>query len=156
MSIYSGFGTRQQETTYNLLIENTIHLLQTKVVANLKNESENENLFKMQLLKNYDMLVKLEAHKYLQPKFSESIKETVVYIIRGQINSPKSPSEFMLNFKESDNMKKSATSMRISEFYTERSLTPTLPYVKKPTKKYLTPVRSKKNDSGFLFARLKN
>ena len=157
MSIYSGFGTRQQESTYNSLVENTIHLLQGRVVANIKNEPITDPAFKMQLLKYYDMLVKLETHKYLQPKFSEAIKDIVLFVIKEQISSPKAFDIVNHNFKELENLKKTAGSTRTTGFLTERSLTPTLPYVKfTSSRKNLTPHRPKKNNSGFLFARLKN
>lgn len=155
MSIYSGFGTRQQETTYNALVENTIKILQSKVVSNLKEESSNENLFKMQLLKNYEMLIKLEAHKYLLPRFSDSIKDLIKAIVKDQMMSPETPSDFG-DYKTFDSMKKTSSSTRFIGGITERSATPTLPIVKSMTKsRNLTPVRSQRSEAGFLFARLK-
>ena len=167
MSIYSGFGTRQQETLYNTLIESTIKLLQSKVVANLHNELPNDPLFKMQLLKNYDLLLKLEAHKYLLPKFSESIKKLVMFIIKDQITTPKEK-EIKIEAKEFESLpksdgsngskgieslQKSATTYRLSE----RSATPTLPLVRSSMKiRNFTPVKGQKADSGFLYARLTN
>ena len=155
MSIFSGFGTRQQESTYNSLVENTIHLLQGRVVANIKNEPINDPIFKMQLLKYYDMLIKLETHKYLSPKFSDAIKDIVLLIVKEQMGSPFDSINH--NSRELEGMKKTPGSTRTTGFITERSLTPTFPYVKITSRKNLTPNRpNKKNDSGFLFARLKN
>lgn len=154
MSIFSGFGTRQQENSYNALVENTIFLMQNKVVANIKNEPVADPVFKMQLLKNYDNLVKLEVHKYLLPKFSEAIKDIVLFIIREQVNSPVQETNLA---KDRENMKKTTGSLKNAGAYSERSLTPTLPVVRfSGSKKNLTPGRSKKSESGFLYARLKN
>ncbi|OMJ76216.1 hypothetical protein SteCoe_24473 [Stentor coeruleus] len=158
MSIYSGFGTRQQETAYNALVENTIKILQGKVVSNLKEESINENLFKMQLLKNYEMLIKLEAHKYLLPRFSDSIKDLIKVIVKDQIMSPETPSDFW-DLKTFESMRKNSSSTRFIGGITDRSSTPTptLPIVKSMTKsRNLTPVKNQRSEAGFLFARLKN
>ena len=155
MSIYSGFGTRQQESTYNSLVESIIKLLQSKVVSNIKNEATTDPSFKIQLLKYYDILLKLEAHKYLLPKFSEAIKDTVLFILKENLSTPKN---FDLNsdYKSIESLQKSK-SLRTTGNLTERSLTPTLPHVKTPIRmKNLTPVRPSKQNSGFLYARLKH
>ena len=148
MSIYSGFGTRQEESAYNSLVESTIKLLQAKVSSNLKNDKEVDPLFKIHLLKNYEMMIKLEKHKYLDPKFSDAIRDVVVKIVKDQVSIPLEKSENLP-------MRKSFNSTNFMGSVTERSITPTLPVVKTQVKyRTHTPIRDK-SDTGFLFARLK-
>ena len=45
MSIYSGFGTRQQETNYNKAVYNLLYLMQLKISRN--NKSCKHNLFNL-------------------------------------------------------------------------------------------------------------
>lgn len=170
MSIYSGFGTRQEESVYNALVESTVKLMQGKVLSNLKGEALTDPLFKIQILKNYELMLKLEKHKYLEPKFSEAFRDTVVRIVKDQVSMPISP--FLTQSKPShpsqtshtfhtskpetpDTMRKSGSSFRIPST-TERSVTPTLPMVKTQSRlRHYTPIREAKADTGFLFARLK-
>jgi hypothetical protein len=161
MSIYSGFGTRQQETAYNTLVESTIKLLQGKVLSNLQENGENDSLFKMQLLKNYDLLLKLEAHKYLLPRFSESIKKLVLSVIKEQVGPRLEETKESAGTKpdthreERENLKKSATAFLLQSAAEGRSATPTLPVVRNSRKvKNLTPVKGAKAETGFLYARL--
>jgi hypothetical protein len=151
MSIYSGFGTRQQESAYNSLVESIIQLLQSRILSNFKSDSANESEFKIRLLKTYDMLLKLEAHKYLPPKFSDAFKDLVAHIIKEQIGSPKVFIE-----KDSKNLTSTKKTFKVSGGFTERALTPTLPHVKTQIPRNLTPVKSKISDTGFLYARLTN
>ena len=41
MSIYSGFGTRQQETNYNKAVYNLLYLMQLKISRNNKSCKNN-------------------------------------------------------------------------------------------------------------------
>jgi uncharacterized protein YfaT (DUF1175 family) len=149
MSIYSGFGTRQEESVYNSLVESTIKLLQSKVMHNLKGEEMTDPLFKIQVLKNYELMIKLEKHKYLEPKFSEAFREVVVRIVKDQVSLPPDKVEIEL-------LKKSSSSFRVNAS-NERALTPTLPTVKTHIKlRNYTPIKNQKSDTCFLFARLKN
>ena len=82
MSIYNGFGTRNQETTYNKLLYNLAFLLQHSLIKllmklNLEENSEifqpdefNETSFKKNFIKLVTKLKALEQYKYLPPKFS--------------------------------------------------------------------------------------
>ena len=156
MSIYSGFGTRQEESVYNALVESTIKLMQGKVLSSLKGEALTDPLFKIQLLKNYELMIKLEKHKYLEPKFSEAFRDTVVRIVKDQVAIPPFPGQAKLAHPkpETPEMRKSGSSFRVTS-NTERCVTPTLPMVRTQTRlRHFTPVREAK-DTGFLFARLK-
>lgn len=150
MSIYSGFGTRQEESAYNSIVEATIKLMQSKIAGSYKNEKQTiDPSFKIQLLKHYEMMKKLEKHKYLEPKFSEAIREVVVKIVKEQVRvTPEKPENFLLT--------SSQTTFKLNGSSTERSATPTLPTVKTQIRlRTHTPIRDNKSDTGFLFARLK-
>ena len=149
MSIYSGFGTRQEESAYNSIVEATIKLMQTKVAGSLNNDKQSiDPSFKIQLLRYYEMMTKLEKHKYLEPKFSEAIREVVVKIVKEQVRvTPERPGSILLA--------SSQTAFKLNGSSTERSVTPTLPTVKTQIRlRTHTPVRDNKSDTGFLFARL--
>lgn len=150
MSIYSGFGTRQEESAYNSIIEATIKLMQSKVSLIFKNDKQAiDPSFKIQLLKNYEMLIKLEKHKYLEPKFSEAIRETVVKIVKEQARVTPEKCENVI-------LTSSQTVFKLNGSATERSATPTLPTVKTQIRlRAHTPIRDKTTEKGFLFARLK-
>lgn len=77
MSIYGGFGTRQQESQYNYLVESIIRLLQNKAAGYIKGDASIEDSYKNQVINLYDAMVRLENHKYLDPKYSESFKDMV-------------------------------------------------------------------------------
>ena len=79
MSIYSGFSTRMQESMYNKLIERLIELLQYRVRASLYKREINEYSWGRQFSSVYNQLAELEIHKYLDPKFSKSVKEIARY-----------------------------------------------------------------------------
>lgn len=162
MSIYSGFGTRQEESVYNSLVESTIKIMQSKVIWNLKGENMTDPLFNIQILKNYELMIKLEKHKYLEPKFSEAFRKVVIRIVKDQVSIPLTPftnhskSDLPLNPEPLSSIRKSESSYRMA-LSTERCVTPTLPMVKTHTRlRNYTPIRDTKADTGFLFARLKN
>ena len=147
MSLYSGFTTRQQETTYNCLIANTIKLLQSKLAVNLKNKSTTDPIFKAQLLNNFDRMTKLESQKYLQPKFSETIKPIIASMIKNKRNSKKT-------LKNTEFFEKIST----AKLYTSsnsRSLTPTLPSTVKILSRSKSPLNTKNSEANFLYARLR-
>ncbi|OMJ96247.1 hypothetical protein SteCoe_211 [Stentor coeruleus] len=76
MSVYSGFSTRNQETLYNKLIENLINLLQARVLFSLKNNPHKDDSNWAQKFNSiYSNMKNLEYNKYLEPKFTESVRE---------------------------------------------------------------------------------
>ncbi|CAI2362994.1 unnamed protein product [Moneuplotes crassus] len=96
MSVYSGFGTRSLETSYNALLFRLLHACQSKVkqcmliIDNFAKitEHQHENLEKMAFndnfcilfMKLYKKVIDLEKTKYLPPKFSLSVKDLVAFI----------------------------------------------------------------------------
>lgn len=79
MSVYSGFSTRLQETTYNRLTETLIHLLQVRVLCAVRSEPIDDDIWSNKFSSVYAKLSKLEMQKYLPPKFSESCKELAMH-----------------------------------------------------------------------------
>ena len=79
MSVYSGFSTRLQETTYNRLTETLIHLLQIRVLCAIRSEPIDDDIWSSKFSSVYAKLSKLEMQKYLPPKFSESCKELAMH-----------------------------------------------------------------------------
>jgi len=85
MSVYGGFGTRQQETTYNKAVYNLLYLMQLKISRNNKqcnyllpfkllvpfDEHRFQNIFS----KLYNRLFVMEEFKYLPPKYSYAMKD---------------------------------------------------------------------------------
>lgn len=83
MSIYSGFGTRSQETHYNKAIYNLLYLMQLKISRNNKSGELlfyfavpfDELKFSTVFTKLYNRLYNMDEQKYLPPKFSYALKE---------------------------------------------------------------------------------
>ena len=75
MSIYRGFSTRQQESQNNSLIQRILNLLQQRVKASINNRVINEYSWGKKFVAVYKLMVELELHKYLDPKFSTSCRE---------------------------------------------------------------------------------
>ena len=86
MSIYGGFGTRAQESTYNKAIYNMLYLMQLKISRNNKKSNLllsfirvlvpfDEDRFQQIFTKLYNRLFVMEEYKYLPPKFSYSMKD---------------------------------------------------------------------------------
>ncbi|CAG9330748.1 unnamed protein product [Blepharisma stoltei] len=79
MSVYSGFSTRLQETQYYKLTENLIYLLQAKILSLAKLISHEDEDWVKQFNITYNQMAKLELHKYLEPKFSDSCKNLAMH-----------------------------------------------------------------------------
>lgn len=87
MSIYSGFGTRQQETNYNKAVYNLLYLMQLKISRNSKSCKKwdqslyfyivpfDDHRFQQIFMKLYNRLFTQEEFKYLPPKFSYALKD---------------------------------------------------------------------------------
>ena len=82
MSVNGGFATKQLETQYNTLVYNLLYLMQYRIRKLYNNQSFNEINFKHVLLKSYKKTLKMEEQKYIQPKFSEAIKDLIQIISR--------------------------------------------------------------------------
>lgn len=80
MSVYGGFGTRLQETTYGRLTEGLIQALQQHAVSVLKGETINEEEWSRYIYSILRYMNKYEKNKYLPPKYSKSCKELLEVI----------------------------------------------------------------------------
>jgi len=72
MSVYSGFATRQQETFYNKVLEKSISMMATRLIAYLKGIQTDELRWARQLRKLIKYSYAMDKNKFLPPKFSES------------------------------------------------------------------------------------
>lgn len=87
MSVYGGFGTRQQETTYSKAVYNLLYLMQLKISRNNKSRTFppypshlsivpfDEHRFQNIFSKLYNRLFVMEEYKYLPPKYSYAMKD---------------------------------------------------------------------------------
>jgi len=95
MSIYNGFGTRQQEGSYNKALYNTIFLLQLRIYKLFKGgkwklfntnaaaaviEKFDDIKFGKVLTKLYARLFTMEKVKYLPPKYSYAMKDLAEFL----------------------------------------------------------------------------
>lgn len=94
MSVYSGFGTRQQESTYTKALYNTLFLLQLRIFKLFKGgkklisrtrkriyiEKFDDIKFGKVLTKLYARLYTMEQVKYLPPKYSFAMKDLAEYL----------------------------------------------------------------------------
>ncbi|KAL4453413.1 hypothetical protein ABPG74_017620 [Tetrahymena malaccensis] len=81
MSIYGGFGLRRTESKYNWCLEQMLQVLSTKMINLIEKESEQAiTSFKFKFGKIYCMMKGMEEHKYLPPKFSESVKKLADFV----------------------------------------------------------------------------
>lgn len=95
MSIYNGFGTRQQETAYNKALYNILYLMQLKISRNNKNCNIflifllflltilpivpfDEHRFSKIFMKLYNRMFTMEEYKYLPPKYSFALKDLAI------------------------------------------------------------------------------
>lgn len=79
MSIYGGFGLREQESRYNITLFDLVLTLSARVYGTLKNRSPDqfdsskpEFKFLVHVNKLHKRLVYMEAHKRLKPLFSQA------------------------------------------------------------------------------------
>ena len=92
MSVYSGFGTRQQETFYNKMVEKSLHLL-SKWLLQFFNNGEwgcisyvdlelvlDEREWAKKIKKIYKFMSVMDQQKHLPPKFSHAIDGLYVYL----------------------------------------------------------------------------
>lgn len=73
MSIYSGFGTRQQETFYNKITLRAMEMLSDRIIALIRADTFDEESWYYHLRKIHKYMEILETKKYLPPKFSGGI-----------------------------------------------------------------------------------
>ncbi|CAI2365004.1 unnamed protein product [Moneuplotes crassus] len=79
MSIYSGFGTRQQEESYNKNLYHIIFLLQLKITKEFMSQSIGDEKFEKVFKKLYMRLSANDNSKYLPPRFSYAMKDLAEY-----------------------------------------------------------------------------
>ena len=75
MSVYSGFGTRQQETFYNKLIEKSFSLLCERIMQFYRGEDApvNEMKFVKHIRKIVKYMAVLDRSKFMAPRLSETL-----------------------------------------------------------------------------------
>ena len=79
MSIYSGFGTRQQEKSYNKTLYHLLFLLQLKVMKGFLAGDVGDEKFDKAFKKLYSRLTYNDNCKYLPPRFSYAMKDLAEY-----------------------------------------------------------------------------
>lgn len=87
MSIYSGFGTRQQETFYNKITLRALEMLSDRVIAFIRADPFDEENWYYHLRKIFKYMQILETNKYLPPKFSSGISKLMSHY-KKYINLP--------------------------------------------------------------------
>lgn len=75
MSVYSGFATRLQETSYDQLTSSLIQLLSLRILAFYRSDSIDEVAWISSFSKVYRRLYRLEPHKYQPPKLTVACKD---------------------------------------------------------------------------------
>ncbi|CAD8061743.1 unnamed protein product [Paramecium sonneborni] len=80
MSVYSGFSTRYFESQYNQLLQLLLVTLCKRLLKFYNNEECNEIGFKKAISSTVGGMKQLELSKYLDPKFSASIKPLEDYL----------------------------------------------------------------------------
>ena len=88
MSIYSGFATRQQETTYNKFMFKTLQIMAEEISGRkrgptvYKDGDSVSNMsinygdgFEKKIVKCYKALRYMEESKHLEPKFSQAFRD---------------------------------------------------------------------------------
>ncbi|CAI2360866.1 unnamed protein product [Moneuplotes crassus] len=75
MSVYNGFSTRLQESTYSKTLYNLLFLLQLKITKDCNQTPIEQNSFKIYFKKLFLKLSKMEENKFLPPKFSVACED---------------------------------------------------------------------------------
>ena len=75
MSIYNGFATRKQETTYLKWLYYMFVILQSRAASSINGTNFDESKFEQKFEKLYDKISELDRHKYLHPRFSMCFTE---------------------------------------------------------------------------------
>ena len=81
MSVYSGFSTRNQETSYDNLCLSLIVSLSQRVLKALRHEACDDAKFSKTIINIHKKLVEIEIHKYLPPKITECINDLTTFCI---------------------------------------------------------------------------
>ena len=82
MSIYSGFGTRQQETFYNKITLRAMEMMSDRIISLLRSDPFDEESWYYHLRKICKYMEILEAKKYLPPKFSTGLNKLMSHYKR--------------------------------------------------------------------------
>ena len=91
MSVYSGFGTKKEEETYNQLVFNVLHLVQLRLanfyrlesgyIGNAQKMKDSEDVRLRQLVdKHYRKMVRMEKTKYMAPRFTEALQDIANFL----------------------------------------------------------------------------
>ena len=85
MSIYSGFATRKDETTYNQLVVKLLKLMQQQCLQ-LMRVVEPPVEVRSNFVRVISKMMHFEEHKYLPPKFTEVIRPLATVIGVGRVD----------------------------------------------------------------------
>lgn len=91
MSIYSGFGTRQQESFYNKITLRAMEMISDRLIAFIRSDPFDEEAWYFHLRKIYKYMEILESKKYLPPKFSSGLNKLIKHY-KKHINLPETTS----------------------------------------------------------------
>ena len=84
MSVYSGFATRSQETTYNKFVFKTIQLFSAELLKLIQMPNTLETIgssdFEKKAYKLHKAMKYMEQHKHLEPKFSNAFTDFATHI----------------------------------------------------------------------------
>jgi hypothetical protein len=84
MSVYNGFSTRKQETSYNKHLYSLIFLVQNSLTKILNSGVElkgvfDEEVFYKYFTKIYEKVTHAEQYKYLPPKYGMAFVDLAKY-----------------------------------------------------------------------------
>lgn len=80
MTQFCGFETPQMEERYNLVLYNTLYLLQERIQKLYIGESVSEPRFQKVFAKQYTRMFMMESYKQAVPRFSFALKELAVFL----------------------------------------------------------------------------
>lgn len=94
MSIYSGFATRQLETSYNKAVFATLYIIQKALSRFIIEPNQSLNKKELKTLNiAFTKMSNLELRKQLQPKFSQALKNLEKLLKLGQFIIPQETHE---------------------------------------------------------------
>ncbi|CAI2367822.1 unnamed protein product [Moneuplotes crassus] len=87
MSIYSGFGTRQQEGFYNKIMLRAMEMVSDRLIAFVRGDGFEEESWYFHLRKIFKYMEVMERQKYLDPKFSNGLRK-LIKVYKKHLNIP--------------------------------------------------------------------
>lgn len=114
MSVYSGFGTRLQETQYSSLVCALISLLNHRIVAALKGDYFDGDHWLSSFTGVYKAMRRMETQKYQQPKYSQYCQDLIL-AYRPFMNKQESSEDSAVSTAISGHMKELEGCMQLNE-----------------------------------------